>query len=293
MAKYKAKQQSIMGGGGGGGLRHILHGTDWVTIGLCLLASAVGLVLVHSATRGEALLENNMFSKKLIMMAVGLSIGLVASLAMSFVDYELLLRFWYVIAGLCVLLMLALIPFGDAPVPERPDAKRWLTIAGITFQPSELLKLGFIISFTWHIHQVRGSVNKLKTIAMLGVHALIPFGLVAFTGDLGSALVLLSIAVGMLFLAGVKLRWFAGIAALGLAAVPLLWYKFIDNFQRNRIMALYWPEQLEEAVVKDFMYQQNQAMNAIGSGGLWGKGLFNGNVSIPVRENDMIFSVAA
>ncbi|MCL1951860.1 MAG: FtsW/RodA/SpoVE family cell cycle protein [Oscillospiraceae bacterium] len=306
MAKYRAKQKSILHGGGSGtGLRNAAAGTDWLTIGLCLACSAFGLVLVHSATFAEAQLKEDLvlglFSGKVLTMAGGVLAGLALSIAISFLDYELLLKFWYVIAGGCVLLMLMLfIPkVGVAQNPLRDDARRWLNLFGtdkLLFQPSELLKLGFIISFTWHLHREREHINKLKTILALGAHALVPFGLSAVTGDLGSAMVFLAITAGMLFIAGLKLRWFAALLGLLGAASPLVWFYFIKPFQKARIYAVYFPPPkfpfLSEADYARMIYQQQQAVNAIGAGQLTGRGLFNGTVDVPVRESDMIFSVA-
>jgi len=287
--KHRTKQKNILEGPGSGA-KNLLKWTDWPTIILCLICSGFGLLMVHSVTMpGED--AERMFSGEVITMAVAIGFGLMAALAMSFLDYELLLRFWFVIAGVCLLLMLALIPFGRAP-EARDEARRWLPIIPGVFdiQPSELLKLGFIISFTWHIHMVRDHVNKLRNIAALGVHALIPFGLVAFTGDLGSALVLMFATAGMLFLAGMKLRWFSAIVAMGAAAAPLLWFRFMAGFQQERILALYFPDSLPPDVVTARMYQQNQAMIAIGAGQLTGRGLFQGVEHVPFQENDMIFS---
>jgi len=297
MAKYRAKQESILHSGGGGrGLRHMAAGTDWLTILLCLACSAFGLVLVHSITYEAAKqAEKLMFGlvdKQVFMMAGGMAAGLVIALAISFVDYELLLKFWYVLAGGCLLLMLLLLKWGVPQNDDRPDAKLWLNFFGILVQPSEFLKMAFIVSFTWHLHRERERINKLKTILMLGAHALVPFGLVVLTGDLGSGLVFLAITAGMLFIAGLKLRWFAALLGLLGAAFPLVWIYFINNFQKMRVYAVYFPNMLSEADLKEKLFQQQQAINAIGAGQLFGKGLFNGTVSVPVQESDMIFSAA-
>ena len=299
MAKYRAKQESILHGGGGGrGLRHMAAGTDWLTIMLCLACSAFGLVLVHSITflpaqQAEKLVLG-LVDNQVFMMAGGMAAGLALAIAVSFVDYELLLKFWYVIAGGCMLLMLLLLVPGLAVAQSylRPDAKLWLKFFGIEFQPSEFLKMAFIVSFTWHLHRERERINKLKTILMLGIHALVPFGLVVLTGDLGSGLVFLAITAGMLFIAGLKLRWFAALLGLLGAAFPLVWIYFIDNFQKARVYAVYFPNMLTDADLKDKLFQQQQAINAIGAGQLFGKGLFNGTVFVPVQESDMIFSAA-
>ncbi|MCL2195451.1 MAG: FtsW/RodA/SpoVE family cell cycle protein [Oscillospiraceae bacterium] len=291
MARYQKKQKTILGGSGSGA-RGLLRWTDWPTLLLCLACSVFGVIMVHSATHRSAELVGRTFSTEAVTMTLAVVAGLLIAVVMSFIDYEILLRYWWIIAIACVLLMLMLLtPLGWAP-PDRPDATRWIRVAeGLTFQPSELLRLGFIISFTWHIHRVRDNINKISNIALLGAHALVPFGLVVITGDLGSALVLLFVIVGMLFLAGVKLRWFAAILALAAAAAPLIWFQFISTFQRNRILALYFPDSLPDGTVEWVMYQQNQSMIAIGSGQLTGRGLFNRVTFVPLQEHDMIFSL--
>ena len=302
MAKYRAKQKSILHSGvGGTGLRHAAAGTDWLTILLCLLCSSLGLLLVHSVTfipaQQAEKLTLGLASNHVFTMLGAIAVGLVLAVAISFVDYELLLKFWYIIAGGCLLLMLLLkTRLGVAQNPQRDDAIRWLNFFGSSerflIQPSEFLKMGFIISFTWHLHRERERINKLKTILMLGVHALVPFGLVVITGDLGSAIVFLFITAGMLFIAGLKLRWFAALFGLIGAAFPLVWIYFISNFQKMRVYAVYMPGMLTDAEYKDKIYQQQQAVNAIGAGQIFGKGLFNGTVDVPVQESDMIFSAA-
>ncbi|MCL2447054.1 MAG: FtsW/RodA/SpoVE family cell cycle protein [Oscillospiraceae bacterium] len=291
MAKYKNKQKTILGGSGSGA-RGLLRWTDWPTLLLCLACSVFGLVMVHSATHRAAELAGRTISRDVVIMALAILVGLAAAVVMSFIDYEILLRYWWIIAIGCVLLMLLLFTsLGWAP-DIRPDARRWIRLTEtLTFQPSELLRLGFIISFTWHIHRVRDNINQIKNIALLGAHALVPFGLVVITGDLGSALVLLFVTIGMLFLAGLKLRWFAAILAMAAAAAPLIWFQFISTFQRNRILALYFPDSLPPEIVARDMYQQNQAMIAIGSGQLTGRGLFNSATHVPLQEHDMIFSL--
>jgi len=305
MAKYRAKQKSIMHGGvGGTGLRHAAAGTDWLTIALCLVCSSFGLVLVHSVTflpaQQAEKLTLGLVSSQVFTMAISIVMGLVLAVAISFLDYELLLKFWYVLAGGCLLLMLLLkTRLGVAQNPLRDDAIRWLDFFNnerLYFQPSEFLKMGFIISFTWHLHRESERINKLKTILALGAHALVPFGLVVLSGDLGSAIVFLFITAGMLFIAGLKLRWFAALFGLVGAAFPLVWIYFISSFQKARIYAVYFPYPdysfLTEAEYKDKIFQQQQAVNAIGAGQMFGKGLFNGTVDVPVQESDMIFSAA-
>jgi rod shape determining protein RodA len=284
---------------GGRGVPAFLAKTDWITLLLCFAASVFGLLLVHSATLRTAQAAEMPVSRDVIVMAAATVLGAAIAIAASFLDYELILRFWYVFAGVCLLMMMLLFtPLRAAPA-GRADSAVWIKLpvaGGIFFQPSELLKVGFIISFTWHLHLVRNNINKLKAMVMLAVHAGLPFALVVRTGDLGSALVFLCITAGMLFLAGLRLRWFAAMLALAAAAMPAVWIYFINSFQKQRIYAVYAPQMLTEEQLKAVLYQQRQARYAMGSGQLLGEGLFKGSYiqsgSVPESQNDMIFSVA-
>ncbi|MBQ7596548.1 MAG: FtsW/RodA/SpoVE family cell cycle protein, partial [Clostridia bacterium] len=120
-------------------------------------------------------------------------------------------------------------------------------------------------------------------------------GLVIATGDLGSALVFMFMTVGLMFIAGVYLRYFV-IAAIGIGiAAPVIWFEFLSNFQKQRFLAVYHPSSLTESVYKNAIYQQQQGLSAIGAGKLTGQGLFNGTYTqghlVPENQNDMIFSV--
>ena len=94
----------------------------------------------------------------------------------------------YVAAG-CIGLMVITLLFGKAVNPDRPDAKSWLDLGVFYFQTSELLKVGFIISFSYHLDMVKDKLNRVKTIIPLVIHGMIPIGLVLLTGDAGSALI--------------------------------------------------------------------------------------------------------
>ena len=102
--------------------------------------------------------------------------------------------------------------------------------------------------------------------------------------------------VGMMFVAGVKLRYFAVALGLGISMMPLLWVKFLAPFHKRRILAIYYPDALSADVYRDVVYQQQRGLNAIGSGQFWGDGLFKGTytqstLGVPVNESDMVFTV--
>lgn len=270
-----------------------IKNTDKVLLVMCLVASGFGLVVVHSATL-NSISETQLISRELLVMIISISIGLLLCFAISLIGYEAIIKMWPIFASVCLLLMFSLFIWGDGP-SNRSDAKSWLSIGGVFFQPSELLKIGFILTFALHLDTVKSNVNQFKNFLLLGLHGAVPIVLVIATGDLGSALVFVALFIGMLFVAGLNQRYFIGGLAIVLTALPMLWIKFFSGFQKNRFLAIYFPKLLSVSDYKALIYQQQQSVNAIGSGQLFGKGLFKGtftqNNLIPVDESDMIFSV--
>lgn len=141
-------------------------------------------------------------------MLLAVIVGVAMCIVISFIDYEIVLRFWMIIGGVCLLMMLLLFPFGSGTA-DRPDARTWFDFKVINFQPSELFKIAFIITFAVHLDYVGEDINKLKNALLLCVHGGVPALLVILTGDLGSALVFVSIFIGMMFASGLAARYFA------------------------------------------------------------------------------------
>ncbi len=270
-----------------------LKTTDKLLLLLCLLTSAFGVLMVYSATY-STLEEGDLISRTAMVMLLAVLVGVTMCIIISYIDYELVLRFWMIIGGVCLLMMLLLFPLGSAP-PDRPDAKTWFDFKIINFQPSELFKIAFIITFAVHLDYVGDEINNLKNALLLCLHGGIPAVIVILTGDLGSALVFVFIFIGMMFASGLAARYFAAAGAFILAAVPILWFGFFSDFQKGRILAVYAPDRLDTALYKKYIFQQQQSVNAIGSGQFFGRGLLNGaytqSHSVPVNDSDMIFSV--
>ncbi len=256
--------------------------------------------MVHSATRNDAISDGLLFSRDCLIMIAAASVGIIACIIISYLDYDALVRLWPVAGGVCLLLLLILFPFGEG-APGREDARCWLRVIDfgglvVRFQPSELAKIGFLLTFTAHIEAVKENINSVKNILLLTVHALVPIGVVILTGDLGSAMVFAFIFIGMMFVSGVQLRYFAIAIGGAVAFVPLIWTKFLASFHKYRILAIYFPSSLSEDVYEKFIYQQQRGVNAIGSGQFWGDGLFKGTYTqsatgVPVNESDMVFTV--
>ena len=267
-----------------------LKGTDFVTLLSALIASAYGLSLVYSATH-SSLKDGKIISSDVRSMIVSVLLGVIIAIIVSNIDYEIISKLWPIIAAGCAALMVYTFFFGVAP-SARQDAKSWIDLKIFYFQPSELLKVGFIISFSYHLDLVRYKINKIKTIIPLVIHGAVPIGLVMMTGDAGSALIFLVMFIGMLFFARVNIGYFvAGICAI-IVGFTVAWkVGIINGIQRQRIVALFYPNDFA-----DVMYQQTNGKIALGSGGLLGQGYLKGSMTqsgaVPENQNDMILSVA-
>ncbi len=267
----------------------IFKGTDFVTFIIAIVASAYGLCLVYSATFSN-LKEDQKITSDVKSMCLSVLIGVFIAFFLSFIDYDIISKLWPIVAIGCIGLMVVTMIWGVAP-NARQDSKCWLKIGGFTFQSSELLKVGFIISFSYHIDMVKNKINRIKTIIPLVIHGAIPVGLVIITGDAGSALIFLIMFIGMLFFAKVNIGYFvAGICAIIVGFLGAWKFGIIKGIQRERIVALFYPNDY-----KDVMYQQTNGKFAMGNGGFLGKGFLKGSMTqnglVPENQNDMILSV--
>ena len=268
-------------------IKRFIAETDKLLLALIAAASVFGVLMVHSTTR--CLLEDGqIMARDAIVMLAAAAIGIVITLIISAIDYELIMKMWPIIGIGCIGLMIITLFFGVAP-ESRPDAKSWLDFGFVFFQPSELVKIGYVITFSMHLELCRDTINQIKSLILLGIHAMIPVGLVILTGDMGSALVFMFMTIAMLYFAGLHWGYFACGGALIVASSPLIWMYVLNDFQKARFLALLRPEEYAAE-----SYQQLKGLNALGSGGFFGQGLFKGtytqNGIVPESENDMIFT---
>lgn len=272
-------------------IKNFIRETDKILLLLCTITSAFGCVSVLSATLWSAS-EGSKITRDFIVMTFAVCVGLIIALIISLIDYEFIIKMAPFIGLFCIGIMVITLLFGVGPA-ERPDAKTWLKIGntGIFFQPSEIVKIGFIITFGVHLERLKGNINHPISIIQLAIHAIIPVALVIISGDMGSALVFMIIAVAMLFIAGLHWGYFLGGGLILLASLPLAWIYILDDIQKDRFLALIYPEEYPNII-----YQQERGLAAIGGGGITGQGLFKGTLTqipnaIPEAENDMIFTV--
>ena len=171
-------------------------------------------------------------------------------------------------------------------------AQRWLNLGFIHIQPSELIKIALVLAlaryFAWFNSVELGQFkNYIAPMLML----LVPCGLIVAQPDLGTALSLGMITVGMFYIVGANKKWFIIAAILGLLAAPVVWFGGLHDYQRGRIITFLNPD----SDIQGAGYQINQAKIAFGSGGMTGKGYMAGTQSqqsfLPEKQTDFIFTM--
>lgn len=215
-------------------------------------------------------------------------LGLVAMIVISTIDYEEVTdKLSVPIFALSVFLLVITLIFGT---DNGSGNKNWIEVPGlpVNIQPSEFVKVMYIITFSKHISILKDKINKFSSLLQLGAHAGIIVGMILLQGDLGSALVYMFITVAMLYAAGFSLWYFLGAASVTVAAAPLLW-KIMKPYQKARILAGFWPE----TDPQDKGFQALMSKNAIAAGGFFGTGFSGGTEyqKVPYAHTDFIFAI--
>lgn len=269
-------------------LKKVFRETDKILLLLCFTLSAIGIIAVSSATH-SSVETGSFFSRDAKVMLIAVVAGAIIAFFISLFDYDMFLKLWFVVGIVSLGLMLILFtPLGCAP-SGRDDSRCWIKITStLYFQPSEIVKIGFVITFAAHCEKIREESISFKNVIFLCAHALVFIGLVVLSGDMGSALIFIMMFIAMIFTAGVHWVYFIIGPLLVAAVLPVAWYKVFGAIQRNRILALFYPD-----LYPNEIYQQNLAEKAMQNGGLLGTGLFKGVYSktVPECQNDMVLSV--
>jgi rod shape determining protein RodA len=258
------------------------HDFDWVLFGLVLLISAIGLLEIYSTTTQTPLAGQ--FQKQVYWILLGCALTLIVSQT----DYHLILVHIPWIYVLTVLTLGAVLVAG----PRLAGTHRWIQVGGFTLQVSELAKLVIILAVAATFAKRRNRAFTWGELARLGLLAGVPGILVALEPDLGTALTFLPIVAAGAFMAGIRRRQIMVLGLIGILALPASWH-LLRPYQRERLEAFVHPKQNTQGS----SYQVTQTKIAIGSGGLWGRGLGNGTQSqlgfIPVSHADAIFAAFA
>lgn len=266
---------------------------DFNLIAVILLLVGFGLIMLYSTTFYTSRIRNNgndlyYFQHQAVISMVSLA----AAILISRLDYHILWK----LGGILYILALGLMAATRSNLGRNANgASRWVYIGGISFQPAELGKLAVIVVIPMIIVYMGRSFRTLRgTLVTLAFGALQAVFAYVFTQNLSTAVIIMGITVAMVFVAHPKTLSFilVGAACICAAAVILYFYAMRQggSFRTQRVLVWLHPEEYSS----DGGYQILQALYAIGSGGLFGKGLGNSTQKlgpVPEAENDMIFSI--
>ena len=256
---------------------------------MCLICSIFGIYMVRIATIAmEASGWVDSSVKCVIVQIFSLFLGLIAFVVLTFIDPDLLGEQWKALCVINILLLVALILFGQ---DSGTGNNSWIRFAGIGIQPSEIIKVIYIVvsakHMTW-LKEYRDINSPLSVVEMAG-HFVILFGLiVVISSDLGSASILLLIFLSMFFVLGVRLYWFALGGAAVAAAIPLLWTYFLKDYQKKRLIAPY-----DKSIDPDgwgITWQTTQSRQTLASGRLTGVDAEHRASVFTGKHTDFIFS---
>ena len=255
---------------------------DLILLISVILLSLLGLLLIRSATINTG--SNSLVRSQTIAMVI----GILALILFSLIDYHFLGKIYIPIYIISNLILLAVLFWGFGE--DTWGARSWIEIGGIVFQPSEFVKLGLIISLAKLIDNHKDTINEPATLLKILLFVSPPILLILKQPDAGTAIVIVFFVALMMFTAGLKLKYIGYSLLAVLLSAPFLWFN-LGEYQKKRIFDFLQPER----DLSGSGYQVVQSKIAIGSGKVFGRGLFQGVQTqlnfIPEKQTDFIFPV--
>ncbi len=262
---------------------------DKVLLSLCVITVFFGCLILYSELKAEFISTGVRRFNPFTMQIITAIIGIFIMLFMATVNYHVMAKTWFI--HLPLTMGITLLTFTSLPIVYQPpgsDDAAWLRIAGFSLQPSELLKISFILTFALHLSRVREELNRPRNLFYLCFHAAIPCLLVFLQGDMGSALVFFFIFLCMIFTAGIHYKVIlSGLGAI-LVIIPIVWFSgIIPDYLKERFLVL---GNLSGDSL-GYGHQQLVGRRILGSGMIFGKGLFSDDLNwVFALENDFILS---
>lgn len=267
--------------------RRSVQNFDWVLTGVAAILIAIGFANLGSATHTA---DSQGLSVAFRHQLGSFGVAAVAAMIALVVDYRRLERLAVPIYAGVVLLLVLTIFF--APVIH--GSQGWLVYGPLRFQPSEFAKIALVVALARFFHRnPPGAIHRLRDLGKPVLIAAIPIGLILLQRDMGVALLTVLIAATFLPFVRIPLRAWAAVGVAGVAALAAGWFFVLKGYQRSRILDFLDPgrDPLSSG------YQAIQSRIAVGSGGVFGKGWFEGTQTqlnfLPTQHTDFIFSVFA
>ena len=257
---------------------------DIVLLLTALACSCYGLLLVLAATASSSAV----LSRSFFVQAIALMLGFGCMFVVALFDLDLLTDLWPILYALAAGAIVITILFGKGPTGD--SNRNWIYLGPVSVQPTEFVKLAYILVFAKALDKVKDSINRLSSLLYLAAVAGGLLILMVLQGDMGTTLVFFFITELMLFCAGLDWKFFAGGLVAVVLAAPFAWEHLLSGYMRDRILYGFRPE-LDPT---NYGFQALQSKIAIGSGQFFGKGFLNGTqISlIPERETDFLYATA-
>ncbi len=268
--------------------RRLFFHVDWLLLGAVLTLIGIGVAMIYSTTYVN-LPTGAHAGPQVWTQMYALAIGMIALLICLMIDYRLFAEHSLMLfGGLIVLLVFVLIKGST-----QMGAQRWIPIGPFNLQPSEFGRIAVALVLAMYFGENRRGARNTSDLVIGGIFMAIPLLLIAKQPDLGTAVTLVPVFLGIAYLAGLRLRLLGVLALAGLLIAPIAWKFALKDYQRSRIQTFLDPEKDPRGAG----YQTIQARVTVGSGGLTGKGFRHGTQGqykfLPVAHNDFIFSVLA
>jgi rod shape determining protein RodA len=267
---------------------------DFLMVLLVCALVVIGIVAISSATHVNLGEDPSVFRSQILFFVIGIILLFIA----SFMDYTVLGELYWFAYFANIGILVAVLAFGK----EIKGATRWLDIGFTSIQPSEFAKIIMIFCLAKYIDKRKERINNIFVLGSIALFMFIPMFLIQKQPSLSASLVFIAILIVELFVAKIDYRYIISTVGIATSSITgILWYadqpnhqfleKLLQPYQIRRIKALLHPELYTNT---DY-YQTNQSISAIGSGQLYGKGLYQGTLNqlsyLPEPHNDFIFSV--
>ena len=257
---------------------------------LCLICAVISVIAVDHTTKWMASqgVQYIFPTKMVIVQVFSVFLGVIAFVLFTIIDPDILGEQWKWLVLLIFLLLVALWVFGE---DDGTGNKSWIRFLGIGIQPSEIIKILYIIISAYQMTLLRqkGDVNSFfAVVQMVAVFAAVFVAIMVVSSDLGNAVILLAIFLVMFFALGVKLYWFAIGGAAVAAVIPLVWNYVLKDYQKQRLLVPY-----NENIDPDgwgISWQTTQSKLTLASGRLTGVDASHRETVFTGKHTDFIFS---
>src|SRR6188768_784494 len=268
--------------------RRLYFHVDWLLLAAMLVLIGIGVAMIYSTT-WVSVAGSGHPGQQPFTQLYAFGIGLVALLVFLAIDYRMFAEHSLFIYGAVVVLLEFVLFKGSTQM----GAQRWIPIGPFHLQPSEFGRISIALVLAMYFGENRRGAKNTGDLVIGGILTGVPLLLIAKQPDLGTAVTLIPVFVGIAFLAGLRLRLLGVLAIAAVLAAPIAWKVALKDYQKQRIQTFLNPEQDPRGAG----YQTIQARITVGSGGLTGLGYLKGTQAqykfLPVAQNDFVFSVLA